>query len=73
MHSSSTKNDIMKNIMPIKIYEYMAAGKPVIATNLSGLLMESGIKNGIIYTDKPEEVIKKANEISNVTLLHENG
>ena len=36
------KNDIMMNIVPIKVYEYMAAGKPVIATNLPGLMKEFG-------------------------------
>ncbi len=34
------KNEIMMNIVPIKIYEYMAMGKPVIATNLPGILKE---------------------------------
>src|SRR5439155_9175012 len=32
------KVGLMKNIVPIKMYEYMAAGKPVIATRLPGLV-----------------------------------
>lgn len=41
------KNEIMMNIVPIKIYEYMAMGKPIIATNLPGLKKEFGLDNGI--------------------------
>jgi glycosyltransferase involved in cell wall biosynthesis len=51
------KNDIMMNIVPIKLYEYMAAGKPVIATNLKGLKKEFGENNGIIYIENPNETI----------------
>ncbi len=36
------KNEIMMNIVPIKIYEYMAMGKPVIATALPGIQKEFG-------------------------------
>jgi glycosyltransferase involved in cell wall biosynthesis len=46
------KNEIMMNIVPIKIYEYMAMGKPVIATNLPGLKKKFGNNNGIIYISK---------------------
>jgi len=51
------KNEIMQNIVPIKMYEYMAMGKPVIATRLSGLVKEFGEGNGVIYINKPEEVL----------------
>lgn len=54
------KNDIMKNIVPIKMYEYLAAGKPVIATNLSGIMKEFGTKNGVMYIDRPEFVLETA-------------
>lgn len=53
-------NDIMKNIVPIKILEYMAAGNPVITTRLDGIIAEFGNDNGITYVDKPEEVINKS-------------
>lgn len=49
---------IMQNIVPIKLYEYMAMKKPVIATRLPGLVSEFGENNGLIYIDRPEEVIK---------------
>ena len=54
------KNEIMMNIVPIKIYEYMAMGKPVIATNLPGLKKEFGNNNGIIYIENPEQTLGKA-------------
>lgn len=49
--------DVMKNIVPIKMYEYMAAGKPVIATRLPGLVTEFGEDQGVVYVDTPEEVV----------------
>jgi glycosyltransferase involved in cell wall biosynthesis len=61
------KNEIMKNIVPIKIYEYMAMGKPVIATKLPGIMKEFGGGNGIIYVDEPEAVLNE------VVALIENG
>ena len=59
------KNEIMQNIVPIKMYEYMAAGKPVIATRLSGLMKEFGTDNGVIYIDAPKEVLPVAMELAN--------
>lgn len=49
--------EIMQDIVPIKIYEYMAMGKPVIATNLPGIKAEFGELNGVFYVDQPEDVI----------------
>lgn len=54
---------IMQNIVPIKMYEYMAMKKPVIATKLPGVIKEFGYNNGVVYLDKPEEVIAKAIEL----------
>jgi glycosyltransferase involved in cell wall biosynthesis len=50
----------MRNIVPIKIYEYMAMGKPVITTYLPGVMKEFGRGNGVKYVKKPEYVIQKA-------------
>lgn len=52
--------DIMQDIVPIKMYEYMAMGKPVIVTRLPGLIKEFGESSGVVYVDKPEDVIDKA-------------
>jgi len=51
---------IMQDIVPIKLYEYMAMGKPVISTVLPGVMREFGNENGISYVQKPHEVPKKA-------------
>jgi len=54
----------MRNIVPIKMYEYLAAGKPVIATRLPGLVEEFGEGNGIVYVKGPVEVLSKASELA---------
>lgn len=48
---------IMQDIVPIKMYEYMAMQKPIIATKLPGLTAEFGDKNGVLYVNRPEEVL----------------
>lgn len=54
------KNEIMMNIVPIKIYEYMAMGKPVIATDLPGIRKEFGDNNGINYIEESKDTLEKA-------------
>lgn len=56
-------NKTMRDIVPIKLYEYLACGKPVIATRLPGIWTEFGSKNGIRYIQKPEEVYNLARKI----------
>lgn len=51
---------IMQDIVPIKLYEYMAMGKPVIATTLPGIMKEFGNDNGILYANESSEVPEKA-------------
>lgn len=53
-------NEIMRDIVPIKMYEYMAMGKPIIATKLPGVMMEFENNNGIVYIDKPDDTLNKA-------------
>ena len=62
---------IMQDIVPIKIFEYMAVGKPVITTKLSGIIKEFGLDNGVIYIDRPEETLKKADELVTSNVLQE--
>lgn len=50
-------NNVMNDIVPIKVYEYLAMKKPVIATKLPGILREFGENNGILYIDNPKQVI----------------
>jgi glycosyltransferase involved in cell wall biosynthesis len=53
-------NEVMRDIVPIKMYEYLAMGKPVIATRLPGVMKEFGKGNGVVYVDRPEAVLSKA-------------
>ncbi len=56
-------NEIMKDIVPIKMYEYMASSSPVIATKLPGILQEFGEENGVIYVNNPKDVFQKAADL----------
>ncbi|MFC1948661.1 glycosyltransferase family 4 protein [Chloroflexota bacterium] len=55
---------IMQNIVPIKMYDYLAAGKPIIATKLPGIMKEFGEDSGIVYVDKPEDTVETALELA---------
>ena len=48
--------EIMQDIVPIKIYEYLAMGKPVISTLLPGIHTEFQENNGVIYINQAEEI-----------------
>jgi glycosyltransferase involved in cell wall biosynthesis len=54
---------IMHDIVPIKMYEYMAMKKPVIATGFPGIRKEFGKGNGVVYIDRPEDAVEKAVEL----------
>jgi glycosyltransferase involved in cell wall biosynthesis len=56
---------ITQAIIPTAIYEYMAMRKPVIATRLPGVRREFGEGNGVMYVDKPKEIIKIAEDSFN--------
>jgi len=56
-------NRTMRDIVPIKLYEYLACGKPVIATRLPGVYREFGSNSGIIYITKPEQILEVASHI----------
>ena len=64
---------IMQDIVPIKLYEYMACGKPVIATKLPGVMKEFGENHGVIYVDKPEDALNKAVELIENRSVEEQG
>ena len=53
-----------RDIVPMKIYDYMAMKKPVISTKLPGMIAEFGENNGVVYVDKPGDIIKKALELA---------
>jgi glycosyltransferase involved in cell wall biosynthesis len=50
-------NEIMRNAVPIKIYEYLAMHKPTICTKLSGIMREFGSNCGILYIDQPKDAV----------------
>jgi glycosyltransferase involved in cell wall biosynthesis len=47
----------------MKIFDYLAMGKPIISTRLPGMVEEFGEDNGIVYVDRPEDTVKKAIEL----------
>jgi glycosyltransferase involved in cell wall biosynthesis len=53
-------NAIMHDIVPIKMYEYMAMRKPVIATRLYGIMKEFSDDNGVLYVGDPAETVARA-------------
>jgi glycosyltransferase involved in cell wall biosynthesis len=55
--------DIMQDIVPIKLYEYLAMKKVVIATDLPGIFREFGENNGIVYINEAKEVLNTAQMI----------
>lgn len=61
---SYTNEKIMHDIVPIKLYEYMAMGKPVLSSKLPGVMKEFGDDSGILYIDRPEEAISKSIELA---------
>ncbi len=55
--------EIMQDIVPIKLYEYLAMKKVVIASHLPGISKEFGYGNGIEYVQKAEEVLEVVKKI----------
>lgn len=55
--------EIMQDIVPIKLYEYLAMKKVVIATELPGISKEFSYGNGIEYVQKAEDVLALAQKI----------
>jgi glycosyltransferase involved in cell wall biosynthesis len=45
----STINTITRHIVPIKTYEYMASGRPVLASPLPGVMRDVPPGNGVLY------------------------
>ncbi|MHA1491513.1 MAG: glycosyltransferase [Promethearchaeota archaeon] len=52
-------NKNTKDIIPIKVIEYMAMKKPVLSTSLPGVVYEFGKNEGVIFTKNQEELIRK--------------
>lgn len=54
---------IMQDIVPIKIYEYLAMKKVVIASELPGISKEFGYGHGIEYIQEASEVLETVQKI----------
>ena len=59
----------MRNIVPIKMYEYLASSKPVFCTNLSGIMKEFGEENGIHFVKNQREMIGEIKRLVNSDYL----
>jgi len=57
-------NEIMRDIVPIKLYEYMAMQKPIVSTRLPGIVQEFGEDSGLVYVDRPEDALAEAVSIA---------
>jgi len=66
-------NKIMCDIVPIKMYEYMAMGKPVIATKLPGIMKEFGPDNGVLWIERPEDALGKALQVIKAGTIEAHG
>ena len=53
----------MRDIVPIKTYEYMSMGNSVISTKLPGIVKEFGNNNGVIFINESKEALEKVIEL----------
>lgn len=65
--------EMTRDLVPLKIFDYMAMKKPLISTKLPGMVEEFGEDNGIVYADRPEDVVRKAMELVSNGNLNELG
>lgn len=56
-------NDIMDDIVPIKMYEYLASESPVVARDLPGIHKEFETGNGVVYVDDSADAFDRAVEL----------
>ncbi len=56
-------NEITKEIIPIKIFEYMAMKKPVLSNNLPAVVYELR-KSDVFFAKNQQDLIKKIGELS---------
>jgi len=56
-------NETMAHIVPAKIYDYLAGGKPVLASPLPGLMQEFGDDAGICSIKGPQVLLNRAAQL----------
>jgi glycosyltransferase involved in cell wall biosynthesis len=52
----SRVNEVTRHIVPVKIYEYMASGRPVIASRLPGVMRDVPEGQGVLYAPPGEHL-----------------
>lgn len=52
----AASNKVMKHIIPIKVYEYLAAGKPIISTRQPAMEREFRGSDVVHFVDEPEAI-----------------
>ena len=50
------RTSLTEDIVPMKVTDYMAMGKPVISSRLPGMVEEFGEDNGVCFVDNPEDM-----------------
>ncbi len=55
--------EVMQDIVPIKMYEYLSMEKPVITTHLPGIMNEFGNDSGVVYVDGSVDSLVKSREL----------
>ncbi len=64
---------IMQDGLPAKVFEYMAMKKPVLSTRLAAVFREFGESSGIVFVEKPEDVLARAGELVKDSLVQKLG
>ena len=54
------ENDSTRYVVPMKLYDYLAAGKPVVANRLPGLVAEFSEEDGVLLASGPRQVLEGA-------------
>lgn len=58
------ENDTTRDIVPMKVYEYLAVKRPLVASRLPGMLAEFGNESGILYTEDPLDALIQALDLA---------
>lgn len=53
-------NASTRYVVPMKLYDYLAAGKPVVANHLPGLAAEFSQEDGVLLAHGPQQVLEQA-------------
>ncbi|GGR58520.1 hypothetical protein GCM10008959_20250 [Deinococcus seoulensis] len=74
----ATKSITNEELSPLKLYQYWAAGLPVIATNLSGMELVEKIQGGLLYQsgntdDLRSKIISAFENIDSLEQMGQNG